>query len=404
MATRIRLAKLTGRGTAPTCSRTRLFEERARVSTLLPTLLMLLTFSGCTMADLDPGHSEATLSCITSDPAVSAESRIDACSALIRAGKESPGRLAGILFSRGSAYSEIGGYDRAIEDFDRALKLKPDSEAALLNRGNSYFGKGDYDRAIADYDRAIALKPDYPPAFVDRGNARLHKGDYDRAIADYDQAIKLKSDFAFAFQDRANAYVHKGDYDRAIADFDQAIKLKPDGASAYQARGRAYARKGAWDRAIADFGHALALKPAPASSYVYTNAVSRVIHGYDRGEGLGTQTASVLNDRCAVRAIANRELDAALADCNQAIGLAPNDATTLDSRALVWLRMGQFDKAVQDADGALTANPKMASSLFMRGVAKRRLGDVKAGDTDLAAARSLDPAVEGEFSRYGVQP
>jgi len=77
---------------------------------------------------------------------------------------------------------------------------------------------------------------------------------------------------------------------------------------------------------------------------------------------------------------------------------------TLDSRALVWLRMGQFDKAVQDADGALTAKPKMATSLFTRGVARRRLGDVKAGDNDLAAARSLDPNVEGSFARHGVQP
>jgi hypothetical protein len=66
--------------------------------------------------------------------------------------------------------------------------------------------------------------------------------------------------------------------------------------------------------------------------------------------------------------------------------------------------MGQFDKAVQDADGALTADSKMASALFTRGVAKQRLGNAKAGDADLAAARSLDPAVEGKFTRYGERP
>src|SRR5215469_15199199 len=101
----------------------------------------LLSLGGCTLADLDPGHAEAVQSCAGTDASVSAESRIDSCSALLRAGKESPGTLAIILTSRGTAYASLGGYDRAIQDFDRALKAKPDTVVALLNRGNAYLAR-----------------------------------------------------------------------------------------------------------------------------------------------------------------------------------------------------------------------------------------------------------------------
>ncbi|WP_375469892.1 tetratricopeptide repeat protein, partial [uncultured Nostoc sp.] len=62
---------------------------------------------------------------------------------------------------------------------------------AYNNRGNSYDNKKDYDRAIADYNLAIKLDPNYTFAYYNRGNSYDNKKDYDRAIADYNLAIKL---------------------------------------------------------------------------------------------------------------------------------------------------------------------------------------------------------------------
>jgi hypothetical protein len=58
------------------------------------------------------------------------------------------------------------------------------------SRGVEWIGKGDYDRAIADYDEAIRLDPQDPLAYYNRGVAWHGKHDYDRAIADYDEAIR----------------------------------------------------------------------------------------------------------------------------------------------------------------------------------------------------------------------
>ena len=65
-------------------------------------------------------------------------------------------RYALAFIDRGSTLAAQGQADRAIQDFDEAIKLDPGS-AAAYNRGKIYQGKGDYDRAIQDFDRAIAL-------------------------------------------------------------------------------------------------------------------------------------------------------------------------------------------------------------------------------------------------------
>ena len=97
---------------------------------------------------------------------------------------------------------------------------------ALINRGIIYGSKGQHDRAIADYNEAIRLKPDLGEAFNNRGIVYEGKGQHDRAIADYNEAIRLKPDYADAFNNRGNAYVGRGQHDRAIADYNEAIRLK----------------------------------------------------------------------------------------------------------------------------------------------------------------------------------
>jgi tetratricopeptide (TPR) repeat protein len=54
-----------------------------------------------------------------------------------------------------------------------------------------YDNKGDYDRAIADYNQAIRLDPDYALAYYNRGVAYVNKRDYARARADWEKVLQL---------------------------------------------------------------------------------------------------------------------------------------------------------------------------------------------------------------------
>jgi tetratricopeptide (TPR) repeat protein len=88
---------------------------------------------------------------------------------------------------------ELAGKDdkSAIDDYDRAIKLKPDSILSYARRGSAFSALGNEQKAINDLKRAIELKPDSSDAYRGRGDAKSDLGDNKGAIDDYTQAAKL---------------------------------------------------------------------------------------------------------------------------------------------------------------------------------------------------------------------
>ena len=55
------------------------------------------------------------------------------------------------------AYADTGRYERAIRDFDQALRLDPDYARAYFNRGLAYARGDQHDRARSDFQKALTL-------------------------------------------------------------------------------------------------------------------------------------------------------------------------------------------------------------------------------------------------------
>src|SRR5262245_19043032 len=109
------------------------------------------------------------------------------------------------------------------------------------------------------------------------------------------------------------------------------------------------------------------------------------------------------HSRCLAHLLVSRDLQQALADCDQALRLLANDVY-LDSRGLVHLRLGNLNDAIADYDGALKVNPKLASSLYGRGIARLRKKDAARSKADIAAAMAIQSDIADVFKRYGVTP
>lgn len=127
--------------------------------------------------------------------------------------------------NRGIAYDHLGQHQRSLEDYNEAIRLKPDLVFAYNNRGNTYHKLGHHQLAINDYNKAIQLKPDDPVAYNNRGGAYYVLGQYQSAIDDCNKVIQLKPDYVDAYRNRAVAYFKMGDKNPGCLDAQKACEL-----------------------------------------------------------------------------------------------------------------------------------------------------------------------------------
>jgi tetratricopeptide (TPR) repeat protein len=115
-------------------------------------------------------------------------------------------------------------------------------------------------------------------------------------------------------------------------------------------------------------------------------------------------SAALLNSRCWIRAVSGQQLDAALADCKQALNVQADMSQAMDSLGFVLYRQGQYAEALKAYDDALATRPDNPGSLYMRGMAKQKLGDNTGAAIDIRAATRGTFPVALAYSNYGVKP
>jgi len=151
-----------------------------RLVLAIALLLAALTVS-------DEAKSDRWTDCTSDEP----DRSIDGCTAIIKANRTSRSNRAIAYHNRGFAYLNKSKYEWAINDFTKAIKLKPEYASAYAGRGKAYRRTGNYSQAIADYTTAIKLKPGYVRAFYGRGLTHEDEPDYDLARRDYRKVLQL---------------------------------------------------------------------------------------------------------------------------------------------------------------------------------------------------------------------
>jgi tetratricopeptide (TPR) repeat protein len=194
----------------------------------------------------------------------SPEPQIKGCTALIVSDTEPPRILTVAHNNRGNAYVARGDYDRAIEDYNQAIKISPSYARAFNNRAVAFGKKGQHERAVEDLDAALKLEPGYAGAFTNRAETHAKTSRYDLAIQDYEAAIRIHPTMA-AWTGRCRTRAILGDLRPALADCAESLRLGPN-AGAFEARGLAYLKLGEWKSAISDFDAALRLDARHAAA------------------------------------------------------------------------------------------------------------------------------------------
>ena len=126
----------------------------------------------------------------------------------------------------------------------RLPALDPVNASAYIGRGHMHEVKGSSARAVADFTKAIKLKPNEPEAYYNRAAVRFAKREYAKAIPDYDKYIKLNpansAYLADGYINRGIAHFYTGSHDAAIRDLTKAIEIHHTEPRSYKARAFIY--------------------------------------------------------------------------------------------------------------------------------------------------------------------
>jgi len=142
------------------------------------------------------------------------------------------------------AQSELGLYLEAFENYSTALTIPELDDNTkldvLLARGQVCERNQDVEQALEDYSKAIELRPSLGRAFTYRGLLHLQRSArLDLALADFTQATLLEPENARAYNNLGTALLQLGQFSRALANFEKALEICPTLAKAVRNRAKA---------------------------------------------------------------------------------------------------------------------------------------------------------------------
>ena len=124
-------------------------------------------------------------------------------------------------------------FDRAMADFDEAIRLRPDSALAYHHRGNAWSGKGEPARALADYEAAIRIDPNNlilkstpnlrARAAIARGEELYAQGKYYDAVRQYQKALSIQPNRSLANFRMGEAFFQQKNYQAAANAFRESL-------------------------------------------------------------------------------------------------------------------------------------------------------------------------------------
>ncbi len=280
--------------------------------------------------------------------------------------------FADAYFTRAVANARLKTYEQANSDFSQAIKLNySDMDFAYGNRGLVLQRLGKYKDALEDYNRALSITPN---SFWEL----YHRAGLNHALKNDADALNDSTKAIAAAPKNSDPYVLRGEIDQclklhrlAIANFDEALRLATNSSRCYRIHAlRAESRVQTRDLkgAMLDYDEAVTQIHMQLSSIVPEKNKSKIIefaqwlhttrgwHRKESGDNLG-----------------------ALDDYTEAINLGSKDAMNYHERGFAHFDLQHFAEAISDANTGISLADKNKDSswphYFLRGRAQAAIGD-----------------------------
>jgi tetratricopeptide (TPR) repeat protein len=143
---------------------------------------------------------------------------------------------ANLYMQRAQTYRKTGELDKALKDLTKFLELYPENKEALGLTGRIESESGDNLKALDYFNRNLKLHPGDPVCYIDRANSYFNSRSWKNAISDYSMSLDLQPSNADVWMNKGIALLNAGKTEDACHDFREALSLGNKKAAAYIGR------------------------------------------------------------------------------------------------------------------------------------------------------------------------
>jgi tetratricopeptide (TPR) repeat protein len=174
-------------------------------------------------------------------------------------------KKATAYYKIGLSYLHENKVQQAYVEFFKAYQLDPNNKEILNTIGYVYLERLDDPlKAIEFFEKAVKVDTDYSDAYNNLGYSYEKLGEYEKAIPFYKKAISnpTYSTAEKAYYNMGYSYYRLREYESAISSFREAIKRAPTLGLAYMRLSLCYNAMGKYGDAARAMTQAIALDPA----------------------------------------------------------------------------------------------------------------------------------------------
>jgi len=218
-------------------------------------------------------------------------------------GKQNKKKQAQEAKTKGNEFFGKGQFKQALEHYTKAIKLDPTDPAFYSNRALTYSNLDLNDKAIQDANQCIKLKPDWSKGYYRKGVALFNLKQYEEAKKEYETGLSYEPDNQ-EIQKSLQQVIGKLNAKRVDANgqpLSESQIAKQEGNLAF--------KEGRFEEALAQYSKALELTTMPSEkSVLHSNRAACFAQHQNWSEGLKECNKALEYDPKNVKALLRRGL------------------------------------------------------------------------------------------------
>ncbi len=164
-------------------------------------------------------------------------------------------------YELGTALLQEGRTQEAVEQYQQALRIKPEYSQTYNNLGIALVQLGRVQEGIQRYQQALRLNPNHAGAHYNLALALAQMGQIQEAIGHFEEAVRIKPEYTEAHNNLGIALAQVGRTPEAIEHLERALRINPDFGDAHYNLGVALVQVGRITEAIEHLESALRINP-----------------------------------------------------------------------------------------------------------------------------------------------